>query len=279
MAPPVLDLSTLPVPTPVLDTTDLSAIVNLPSLPDLPGEATARAELYLETRSPHWDTLTDRHRYRAWVQDATALAAHGVRPGPSHHQVGDRLVPAWTGGFADVTTATPPASLPSDPSVIFGCAVDPAEQAELRDFPSGYDWRALTHQSAGMACHHPRFVGMPLSIRPERLGDLYRMTAFPDFHGHDCIGLSQLLLSELVDYHTLLTTLGLSAQRTWSHLQEAVYPLDADCASVVSDTPVPTEDQLCPRPAAPADLATTLAWFAQHTTSPWGVYVFGPNCD
>ena len=89
------------------------------------------------------------------------------------------------------------------------------------------EWYAIEHQSGGLACHHPRFIGTPLTLRPERREQLEALAAryFEKHGGHFYQG--NLLASDLISYVSALAELGFHCERSYSLLEEGVYPIDA----------------------------------------------------
>jgi hypothetical protein len=287
LVPPNFDPTSLENPTPVFDTTNLAKIALLDQLDYAPGEQTATSDLLASTTHPHWELLAARRSYRTWVDQARTLAARGVQPGPSHRDYPDKLVPAW-GAFVDTASVIAQYvengdMFSSDPLVIYGCAVssDDADLDDLREFPQGYHWRAFTHQAGGMSCHHPRFIGIVLEVKPSALGSLYRLSGFPERNGHNCVGIGGLGLTELAEYHEMLCDLGFDAEHTWTHLEEGVYPLDEKSAATLSDTPIPSHQTLWPQPQPDDPASQRFGWFAEVAAArlQWGVFVLGPNCD
>jgi hypothetical protein len=89
------------------------------------------------------------------------------------------------------------------------------------------EWYAIDHQSGGLACHHPRFIGTPLSLRPgirDRLEELAARYIEAD-GGHFYRG--SLGASDVVAYVAALADLGLHCERSYPLLEEGVYPIDA----------------------------------------------------
>jgi hypothetical protein len=277
------DSTGLEAPAPVYDTEDLAAVLALPDLELMDGESDA-ANVFWEPRDPNYRVLRDREHYRSWLAEAKALARAGVIPGPSHYEFNGGHWPVFSRGFVDVDSAhilAPPA--PSA-TLLFGYRLDYEDDLDaLPHLPNGYAWRALTAQSAGMLCNHPRFIGIVLEPRSEVLGVLSRLIGFADMGGHHCIGGGPVPLGDLVRYGTLLEDLDLSCEMSYEHLEEAVYPLDRSCAEVLSATPVPSASELWPVPESDEDgtvdhlMSLLGAWPVNEDR--WGVWVIGPNCD
>jgi hypothetical protein len=89
------------------------------------------------------------------------------------------------------------------------------------------EWYAVDHQSGGLVCHHPLFVGLPLVVRPEMLERLEALAAryFEAGGGHFYRG--NLGASDVVEYVAALADIGLGCERSYALLEEGVYPIDA----------------------------------------------------
>jgi hypothetical protein len=89
------------------------------------------------------------------------------------------------------------------------------------------EWWSISHQSGGLACHHPHFIGLVLDIKPEMLdalGDLvanYYEAAGGHFYN------DAVTASDIVTYVSRLAEVGLHCERSHRLLEEAVYPIDA----------------------------------------------------
>jgi hypothetical protein len=272
-----------PLPDPIFDTSDLAALRDQEVLEELPGEAHAYSQsIFGDSRDfDSFQRLQDRTRLRSWQRDARALAAAGVRPGPSHTVFGDRPFISYSGGFAEAD------SLAQDhviytPTAIFGLKLGSTlrDLKDLPTFPPGYDWRAVSHQSSGLLCAHPRFVGIPLTIRPEMLGNVRALANFADHlpGGHTCLGIFGISLTTLSFYHQEIKEYGLSAENVFVHLEEAISPLDRSNATTLSSTPVPTDDEIWPL-SDEGDVMERLSRIIPRDTDRWGVFIFGENCD
>ena len=271
-------LSNLPRPLPVYDTSDLAGIASLPDLAEAPGEKRA-ANIFSNTPRKLYNLLSDRARYRTWLTEARVLASQGVRPGPSHTVINAHPYPTWSGAFASDSEL--PRGFPSDPLVIFGVVVphDAARKDELPYLPTGYPWQSITVQSGGMACHHPRFIGFPLKIRKSALGNVYRLASFADLDGHHCVGLFGNALSTLGSYERTVSSMGLSANTPYEHLEEAVYPLDITCAKLLSKTKTPKPAELYSPVDDDASWSELASSIQSYDPTSWGVFILGKNCD
>jgi hypothetical protein len=95
------------------------------------------------------------------------------------------------------------------------------------DWKNPEDWHKIYHQTAGTACLHMTFWAKFLRPRPhiqvlmDKIADTY----------DDCGFHSPVTLSRAAAYEALLQTEGLSANHTYSDLQEGFYPLDIECLS------------------------------------------------
>lgn len=268
---------------PVLDTSDLAAIAALP-LPEPPepipyGGNLDRAELRRKQNARYW--------YR-WVAEARQLAAAGVTPAPSHvrFRPDGELYVTVQGGFTPVEVLLEErvqagVAFPGSHLALFGVEVGgQGDELEIPDLPAGYPWRAVVQQSAGLACHQRRFVGVVLDIRPEAERITHALANFADEGGHRCIGIGGLLLSDLVSYAALCKRIGVSAEYSWDGLEEACYPLDESAAAVLSDTPIPSLDaRLQLIESGAAGLETVLMSLREIGSRQWRVWVFGENCD
>jgi hypothetical protein len=89
------------------------------------------------------------------------------------------------------------------------------------------EWVAIDHQSGGLACHHPKFVGTYLRLRVEMEQRLRALAKrhFGEGGGHFYTG--NLLASDVVAYVDALAALGLHCERGYGLLEESVYPIDA----------------------------------------------------
>ena len=278
--------SDFPAPEPFLATRDLAAVVTLPDLEHVEGEGEAWGE-YFELPFEVRRALTERDRYRRWLAEARALAAAGVQPGPSHTISGDAAYASDT-AFAYTWELDGRGPYRGDaPVVILAHRVRGTRDLdrEIPFLPSGYPWRAISTQSSGVACHHPRFIGLVLEPTADGLASARRLNRFCDWSGtHQCLGISGVALSDAVAYAWLLRELGLSAEGAWVDLEEAVYPLDRECASRLSATPVPSPEET----RLPLDEVLTWRLEEAHPDRPPSgqrgpsalcVYVLGDNCD
>jgi hypothetical protein len=278
----VLEAASLSLPPRVLDTSDLGEILALGDLALLPGESEMQARIWASAgERSSARVLREREQYRTWLREARFLAARGVRPGPSHYALDDGFFSSFNGGFADASWEDGGSARGSTtPRVYFGRKLTRSEYdlSALRSFPSG--WRAVSHQSSGVLCRHPRFVGIPLLVKDAMLGAVRALGGFADRlpGGHSCIGLAGVDLSELVAYDRELRDYGLSAEWAYRHLEEAIYPLDRTCAHLISDTVVPSDDVVWPRKTGGSVLTNLFASWPGDTAQ-WGVFIFGDNCD
>lgn len=89
------------------------------------------------------------------------------------------------------------------------------------------EWYAIEHQSGGLVCHQPRFVGTPLVLRQEMRERLEALAAryFEANGGRFYRG--GLIVSDVIAYVAALADLGLHCERSYHLLEEAVYPIDA----------------------------------------------------
>ncbi len=221
--------------------------------------------------SDHSPGDTPSARHERWLQVAGLLARCGVRPGPSHMTGTDGTLTPTVDAFLDPHDLEGcDRDLAVTPLVVLSYEIPSLDH--LVRFPSGLPWVALSPQTAGMACHHPLLVALPVELHEDGK-ELARILATfadrPDV-GHDCVGCGGLQLGELSDYATLLRRLGVHAEQVWHQLEEARSPLD------------PTADNLAALGSLPigADLGA-LVNIGEDTASRqrWALTVLGENCD
>lgn len=271
----------LPVPAPFDDVTNTAALLSLPDIAPLAGEDTV--SLFDDHSSEVHRAITNRRRYRTWRSEARVLARAGVVPAPSHVRHGAHQYVSLNGGFADASVlqhdrVAAGLAHPNDPLIFFGYRLADGTPWSPPPLPLGYPWHAITTQSGGVACHHPRFVGVLLDPAPAALGALYRVASFAHDNARCCIG-GNLRLSDLADYRDELTSQGLSCEGPYEWLEEAVYPLDRTCAPALSDTPCPSDDEIWPAPDPELAPLDQLLLLSDHDVTRWGVWVLGANCD
>lgn len=296
------------------DTSDLLAISSIKDS-DVFDRSVSPTPLFDEDRDA-FRVWQEESRYREWVREARQLASAGVRPAPSHRvDAFGRMTLTWWAGFYDARELPPDlgGSL-LDPLVLFGFLVersagsstlladstdhdddDSEDQLDVETssyrrlllpyLPNGFEWVAVANQTAGIACHHRYLVGIPLRLSKSGALLAHRLTSYQQ-NPHACVGVGGRTLSDLAEYHGLLSSLGLSAERCYKHLEEGIYPIDTEHASLFSATPVPTEEELTPpldeddESASPFDrLASLVARFSSPGTTRPALWVLGENCD
>jgi hypothetical protein len=291
------------------DTSDLLAISSIKD-DDVFDQSVSPTSLFDEDRES-FRAWQEESRYREWVREARQLASAGVRPAPSHREdTSGRMSLSWWAGFYNAQEL--PLELGGsvcDPLVLFGFLVERSiedssllpdqtddddqlglstsmyRRLQLPYLPNGFDWLAVAHQTAGVACNQRYLVGIPLRLTESGALMAHRLATFQQ-SPHVCVGASSQKLSDLAEYHRLVSSLGLSAERCFKRLEEGIYPIDAEYAPLFSATPVPTEEELTPpldedsESASAFDrLASLLARFASPGATYPALWVLGENCD
>lgn len=273
----------------VFETDDPATVAAIATLPEvalpgmndlLPGE---RFSDLMSGGGMH-DRIEAR-RVRDWQNNAGALARAGIRPAPSHFRGLDGSSHCdFNEGFLD-------AELYRDELVVAGFLRDDeplvmlvhelknrVRPEQLPRLHPGIDWVAVTHQSAGMACHHAHFVGTPILLHDTGAGIARELSLFSDLgfpEGHSCIGIGGVLLDELSRYRQVCDNLGVRAERAWKILEEAISPLDATDVNLEALGEIPGFDGEIDEITRAGDTTGPLVFFADA----WKIVVFGPNCD
>lgn len=214
-------------------------------------------------------------RFQRWKRDAIAMARAGIRPGPSHFEVGSEYACTLQGGYMEsemlrhelVSAGMHPFDAPLV-VLAFGAG---AHDVNLDvTMPREVPWIALTHQSSGIACNQVQSVATPVLLHPEGAGRVARLARFADLDGHDCIGITGVRLGELARYKELCDEVALSAEWSWKLLQEGCSPLDA------------SSENLKKLGAMIGGYSLDEVIDAVSLDSyqfPWSLLVLGPNCD
>jgi hypothetical protein len=241
----------------------LAAIAALPEPPIQPGYSWSSVEVL---------SLENSHevRLQRWCRSAGRLARAGVRPGPSHILRRDgSLLPTYD-AFLDPHDLLGDVDLGDQPLVVLSYRIDSVET--LPQLPGGLPWVAVSPQTAGLACHHPLLLCLPVQLHAEGLDTARILARFADNaeSGHDCVGVGGLGLAELRDYANILRRLGLTAEQAWQQLEEACSPLDATSDNLAAFGSLPGG-------VSPEDIvAATPRTDGSHR---WALCVLGENCD
>lgn len=131
-------------------------------------------------------------------------------------------------------------------------------------------WVKLFHQTGGHACTHhqmyARFLKPKKEIEP--LFDLLM-----ELYNDSCL-YSPPSLEVATGYETLLKEFGLSANSSYSELEEGFYPLDIDCLSKVTSEKFPKDlNKLVKAPEKGEKKFSFLNWRF------FNLAILGPNCD
>lgn len=158
------------------------------------------------------------------------------------------------------------------PQLVVGLPVDGKDTFDgIAAFTGGRPWHAISHQSGGHACRHPRIVGTVLRVRADVSDGLHRLAN--RWCGSEVGGFGRVTLDELEDYRSdLRARAGVDCNRSWRWFQEACYPIDVDDLTKVSDEPLPADlDELI---VARED---TRRWFGPRLR--WALWWLGENGD
>jgi len=167
-----------------------------------------------------------------------------------------------------------------EPLVLFGTEVQ-RDATNLPFVPPSLSMYAVAHQTAGMACHHRYFVGLPLVLSDAGLRIALQVASFCERSGHDCVGLGGLHLSDLAAYHAHVAAVGGSCELLYNLLEEGCYPLDPHCASLFTAGTFPPLELFGP----PVDASLSAKEQVLHrlsrmrSSNRWGVFVLADNCD
>jgi hypothetical protein len=200
--------------------------------------------------------------WSTWYQQAVILTAAGVECAPSHVTLSDGLVVERGEAFhdaldlADVVGGEPVL-------VLLGTPVTEALE-RLPELPATRIRPvAVRNQVAGIACQQRHLIGYPLTLTDT--GEQLAVTLLDLVRGdeHDCTAMLGLTLSDLVGYHRVTASVGLSAEGAYSQLAEGAYPLDIDHL-----------ERLCAVDASLLELRDEL-----RALGPWALYLLTENCD
>jgi hypothetical protein len=94
-------------------------------------------------------------------------------------------------------------------------------------------WVLFNHQSAGIACHHPYFLGKAYQLNDK--GEALEQELSEKWFDTS-LGAFGVSLSELVEYRDVLKRHDdkLNCESSYTELEEAVYPLDFDHENINS---------------------------------------------
>jgi hypothetical protein len=289
VAPLPVDPETGVITVPVFDTADPATVAAIAALPVVaePGSndlhpREAFSELFA---SGGLHDRIEARRIREWQNNAGVFARAGIRPGPAHFRGLDGSAHSdLNEGFLD-------AELYRDELVAAGFLRDDhplvmlvhevrshVRAEQLPWLHPGIGWVAVTHQTAGMACHHANFVGTPIRLHDTGAAIARELSLFSDLgfpEGHSCIGIGGVLLEELSRYRQVCDTLGVRAERAWKILEEAISPLDATDVNLETLGDIPGFDGEIDEITRTGEQTGHLVFFADG----WKLVVFGPNCD
>jgi len=238
---------------------------------------------------------TEYVRYQRWLRDAVKLSRAGVRPAPSHKTDGGKSHTSLFGAFVDVEelsdellgaesdenhinlndeSAFMYEPLRVSPLVLLGYSVPDDLELNLPPLPPGPAWVAVSAQTAGLACHHRRFIGIPIQLHAEGRRRAAKLAAFCDSElvgGHNCVGIGGLGEDEIGAYLLQVISLGLTSWRSLHLLEEGCYPLDLDDHNLTALGKVTESDSNA--------LDSLRRLYQPDVDSRWSLFVFGDNCD
>lgn len=213
----------------------------------------------------------DAARLVRWQQSAGELARCGVRPAPSHFLRVDGTAVVGFDSFFNPEDLFPDRDLATEPIVVLAYRF--GRTGTVPSFASGLPWVAISPQTAGYACHHPRVVALVVDLSPEGVERSRILAGYADSFddGHRCVGLGVVEERERDAYHAMVTRLGLSADHVSDFLEEGFSPLDATVENLAAFGVLPI--------GADLHRVMTLTGSPATTQGRWCLAVLGENCD
>jgi hypothetical protein len=141
-------------------------------------------------------------------------------------------------------------------------------------FKKPSDWHLLFHQTAGYACHHRYLHAKFLSPRPiintlgKKLLEVY----------NDSLIAQPISLSTANEYNELLSSFGLTANRTYTSLEEGFYPIDIECLGKVTTEKFEKDLRKQLLKPVPRYKKRTFADLFSNWVD-FELAILGPNCD
>jgi len=141
-------------------------------------------------------------------------------------------------------------------------------------FKAPSKWKLLFHQTAGYACHHRYLHARFLQPTPAiaKLGKAL-LTKY-----NDSLISQPITLSAANEYNNLLGDFGLSANRSYTSLEEGFYPIDIECLPKVTPEKFSKDlrkQMLHPIPRYKKRSVADI--FANWVN--FEIAILGPNCD
>jgi hypothetical protein len=154
-------------------------------------------------------------------------------------------------------------------SLVGGSSPTPAPR-----FKSPSSWKLLFHQTAGYACHHRYLYAQFLSPKPaiKKLGK----TLLNKYN--DSLIAQPVSLTTANEYNALLSEFGLTANWSYTRLEEGFYPIDIECINKVSTQKFSKDLRSQFIKKMPAYKKRSIA----DVFSDWVNFelaILGPNCD
>jgi hypothetical protein len=132
-------------------------------------------------------------------------------------------------------------------------------------------WIKIVHQTAGIACHHPKFLGTILT--PTKYMKRYMKWLSDKWYESNC-GAFGATLDELAAYDYDLSDFSLSCNRSYKYLEEGLYPIDIEDDTLVriAENKLPTKlDDLIDWKS---DMDRFLGCIGR-----WNLFIVGENSD
>jgi hypothetical protein len=241
---------------------------------------------------------TEHVRYLRWLRDAILLSRAGVRPAPSHKVEGEKSYTSIVGAFIDAEElsveirklATMESGnednwgsldenafmfepLRREPLVLLGLELPDDGDIVIPNLPVGPSWVAVSAQTAGIACHHRRFVGVAIKLHLEGRRRVRELAGFCDSElvgGHNCVGIGGVDEDVIGAYILTVKALGLNSLHSIHLLEEGCYPLDVEEQNLERLGNLDLHDKY---------VTDTLMNYPELSGSSWSLFVFGDNCD
>lgn len=150
--------------------------------------------------------------------------------------------------------------------------IDPFKYAPRFKNPS--QWKLLFHQTAGYACHHRYIYAKFLKPLPiiEKLGR--RLLS----KYNESLLIQPPPLSTAMEYNALLETHGVSANRSYTGLEEGFYPIDIKCLPKVTKEKFSRDlSKELIKPLPKYKKRSVMDVFANWVD--FELAILGPNCD
>lgn len=146
----------------------------------------------------------------------------------------------------------------------------PLSLSKGEKFSDPTKWVPLFHQTAGYACHHLYFHA--LFLKPKK--NILPLMDELELNWEESCVYAPPSLKTANKYQKLLETYGLSANHTYSELQEGFYPIDIGFLPKVTASVYPKRlEELIQKPKRKKPS------FLDKLPHHWGLAILGQNCD